>query len=86
VAEVVREWFVPEWLDRALCAQVGADFWVPEHGKSDIEAKRICNGRPGVAPCPVRAECLEWALANDEAWGVFGGKSPAERRKLRAAS
>jgi WhiB family redox-sensing transcriptional regulator len=35
--------------------------------------------------CPVRAECLEFALRNDERYGVFGGLSERERRKLKRA-
>ncbi len=41
-------------------------------------AKAVCAG------CPVRAECLEFALANDERWGVWGGTSERQRRAMRA--
>ena len=41
------------------------------------EAKAICAG------CPVRGECLAYALRNRENDGVWGGRDPAERRKLR---
>ena len=41
------------------------------------DAKRICQG------CEVRAECLEYALANDERFGLWGGLSERERRKLK---
>jgi Transcription factor WhiB len=39
-------------------------------------AKAFCG------PCPVRKECLQWALQNDEQWGVWGGLDTRERRKL----
>lgn len=64
------------WQDDALCAQVGDDFWFPEKGGSTREAKGVC-GR-----CPVRAECLAYALEHDERFGVWGGMSERERRRL----
>ncbi|MEU4229440.1 WhiB family transcriptional regulator [Nonomuraea sp. NPDC026600] len=39
-------------------------------------AKAIC------ANCPVREECLRWALHHKEHWGVWGGLNPRERRDL----
>ena len=49
----------------------------PEKGGSTRDAKRVCSG------CTVRAECLEYALANDERFGIWGGLSERERRRLR---
>jgi WhiB family redox-sensing transcriptional regulator len=56
------------WRLDALCA---------EKGGSTREAKRVCGG------CAVRSECLEAALANDERFGIWGGLSERERRRLR---
>ena len=67
----------PEWQERALCAQTDPEAFFPEKGGSTREAKRICLG------CEVRAECLEYALANDERFGIWGGLSERERRKLK---
>ncbi len=67
----------PEWQDRALCAQTDPEAFFPEKGGSTREAKRICQG------CDVRAECLEYALAHDERFGIWGGLSERERRKLK---
>ncbi len=66
-----------EWQDRALCAQTDPEAFFPEKGGSTREAKRICAG------CEVRAECLEYALAQDERFGIWGGLSERERRKLK---
>ena len=66
----------PHWSELALCAEVGGDEWFPEKGGSTKEAKAICRN------CPVIAECLEYALANDERFGIWGGKSERERRSL----
>jgi WhiB family redox-sensing transcriptional regulator len=69
----------PDWQERALCAQTDPEAFFPETGGSTREAKRICSG------CEVRAECLEYALAHDERFGIWGGLSERERRRLRRA-
>jgi len=66
-----------DWQERALCAQTDPEAFFPEKGGSTREAKRICSG------CEVRAECLEYALAHDERFGIWGGLSERERRRLR---
>jgi WhiB family transcriptional regulator, redox-sensing transcriptional regulator len=66
-----------DWQDRALCAQTDPEAFLPEKGGSTREAKRICQG------CEVRSECLEYALAHDERFGIWGGLSERERRKLK---
>jgi WhiB family redox-sensing transcriptional regulator len=66
-----------EWQERALCAQTDPEAFFPEKGGSTREAKRICQG------CEVRSECLEYALAHDERFGIWGGLSERERRKLK---
>ena len=68
-----------DWQERALCAQTDPEAFFPEKGGSTREAKRICSG------CEVRAECLEYALAHDERFGIWGGLSERERRRLRRA-
>ncbi|NLF05129.1 MAG: WhiB family transcriptional regulator [Actinomycetales bacterium] len=65
------------WQERALCAQTDPEAFFPEKGGSTREAKRVCTG------CEVRSECLEYALANDERFGIWGGLSERERRKLK---
>ncbi len=65
------------WQERALCAQTDPEAFFPEKGGSTREAKKVCLG------CEVRAECLEYALANDERFGIWGGLSERERRKLK---
>jgi len=65
------------WQESALCAETDPEAFFPEKGGSTREAKKICTG------CEVRAECLEFALANDERFGIWGGLSERERRRLR---
>jgi len=70
----------PDWQTQALCAQTGADFFFPEPGSSVREAKRICG------MCEMRSACLQYALENDERFGVWGGLSEKERLQLRRTS
>lgn len=65
------------WQADALCAQTDPEAFFPEKGGSTREAKKVCDG------CEVRAQCLEYALENDERFGIWGGLSERERRKLR---
>ena len=61
------------------CRGVDPEVFFPEQGMSLEPAKRVC------ADCAVRDECLEFALANRERFGVWGGPSERERRRLRRA-
>jgi len=65
------------WQDRALCAQTDPEAFFPEKGGSTREAKKVCTS------CDVRSECLDYALAHDERFGIWGGLSERERRKLK---
>ena len=65
------------WRLAALCAETDPEAFFPEKGGSTREAKKICTG------CEVKAECLEYALSNDERFGIWGGLSERERRRLR---
>ena len=65
------------WQEKALCAQTDPEEFFPEKGGSTREAKRVCSS------CEVRSECLEYALENDERFGIWGGLSERERRRMR---
>lgn len=65
------------WQSDSLCAQTDPEAFFPEKGGSTRDAKKIC------ASCEVRSRCLEYALENDERFGIWGGLSERERRKLR---
>ena len=66
-----------QWQEHALCAQTDPEAFFPEKGGSTREAKRICLG------CEVKDACLDYALANDERFGIWGGLSERERRRLK---
>ena len=65
------------WQLYANCLGVDPDLFFPERGASTKEAKQVCQG------CVVREDCLEYALANGEKFGIWGGLSERERRRLR---
>ena len=65
------------WQDAALCAQTDPESFFPEKGGSTLPAKRTCRA------CEVRAECLEYALEHDIQFGVWGGMSERDRRRLK---
>lgn len=65
------------WQTDALCAQTDPEAFFPEKGGSTRDAKRVCGA------CNVRSQCLEYALSNDERFGIWGGLSERERRRLR---
>jgi WhiB family redox-sensing transcriptional regulator len=67
------------WQSRANCMGVDPDLFFPERGASTREAKEVCRG------CVVREDCLEYALANGEKFGIWGGLSERERRRIRRA-
>ncbi|HWF15839.1 MAG TPA: WhiB family transcriptional regulator [Acidimicrobiales bacterium] len=67
------------WQLQANCMGVDPDLFFPERGASTREAKEVCRG------CVVREDCLEYALANGEKFGIWGGMSERERRRLRRA-
>ena len=73
-----------QWAERALCAQADGDAWFPEKGQHAVAktAMRVCR------VCPVRAQCLDYALSGADTWGgiatgIWGGTTPQQRNKLR---
>lgn len=66
------------WKDAGLCSQVDHDIFYPEQSDALAAtlAKQVC------ALCEVREKCLEVALTRPEPFGVWGGMSENERRKL----
>ena len=65
------------WRLYARCAETDPEAFFPGKGESSRSAKRVCAG------CTVRAECLEYALTYDVRFGIWGGVSERERRRMR---
>ncbi len=69
------------WREAAACRGMrpGDFFLATKEGRYDD------LGWASVCPtCPVRADCLAYALRAPEVWGVWGGFSPRARAKLAA--
>jgi WhiB family redox-sensing transcriptional regulator len=66
------------WMSEAACATTDPELWFPELDSlwRVREAKNICE------KCPVKKECLEYALVNGFKEGIWGGLSPTERNRL----
>ena len=69
---------LPEWIADAPCSQADPELFFPEpHERAIVAlAKQVC------AACPVRQECLEWALDRGEKFGIYGGLTSTQRRKV----
>ncbi len=66
-----------DWYASGACRDLPADWFHPERGESTTNAKSVCT------ICPVRVPCLDWALTNHEKFGIWGGTSERERRRIK---
>ena len=66
----------PAWMDHARCRTLSPTEFFPSDGVGVEVAKRVC------AECPVKSECLEYALTYRIDHGVWGGASERERRRI----
>lgn len=64
------------WMKQASCANEERDLWFPQVGGASRVARMICAG------CPVKNECLDYALKHEE-FGIWGGMSAEERNRYR---
>lgn len=74
LASAIREKGTP------ICQEVDGELWFPEIGGESYElrmAKKLCS------TCPVQRECAVYALAADEAYGIWGGLTPHQRNEIR---
>jgi WhiB family redox-sensing transcriptional regulator len=70
--------FPPAWVDNAACTRVSdPEIFFPPRGGSSKGPRALCS------MCTVRVECLTYALRNNETYGIWGGTSDVQRRKLR---
>lgn len=65
------------WQQRANCMGVDPELFFPQRGASTRDAKEVCRG------CVVKEDCLDYALAHGEKFGIWGGLSERERRAVR---
>lgn len=71
------------WASDAACVSIGTAIFYPPAGAVSgfhyAQARAVCN------TCPVAAQCLEFALDNDERHGMWGGHSPEQRDRILKA-
>jgi len=64
------------WTDQAACRGTETEIFYPSSPEEEAEALSIC------ATCPVRAQCLDYAIRNRETYGIWGGATPEQRRRM----
>ncbi|MGC8464599.1 MAG: WhiB family transcriptional regulator [Acidimicrobiales bacterium] len=64
------------WQERAKCKGASASVFYPLRGVPTASARALCKD------CPVKPDCLSYALEHEEEFGIWGGLSERERRKL----
>lgn len=85
-----------EWMQSARCTEIGGDLWFPEKKGDGSTGQNFTNQAKAICQtCPVRAECLDYALAYESGdmgthtsyavAGIYGGLSPRERHKILRA-
>lgn len=70
----------PAWQRRAACRGKGCDWWFPTTREADEAARAVCE------PCPVRRDCLAYALSDRTLEGIWARTDEQERRRMRRAS
>ena len=70
-----------DWIKQANCLGIDTNLFYPDrHEESTgIDARAVC------AQCVVREECLSYALQTGERFGIWGGTSERQRKKMRRA-
>jgi WhiB family redox-sensing transcriptional regulator len=73
-----------DWQQKAACKGPQAEFFFPPMvtEKKEERALREARAKAVCAPCPVRRECLEYALRIEEPHGIWGGLNEHERKQL----
>ena len=65
------------WADKGLCVGSDPDLFFPQRGEDMSCACEMCRS------CPVRQACLDYAIESNQRFGIWGGKSPSQRRRMQ---
>jgi WhiB family redox-sensing transcriptional regulator len=71
-----------DWLDDAACRGTDPELFFPDADTSTARAQ-VAAAKKTCRRCPVRGNCLSWALENGQEAGIWGGTTEEERRHLR---
>lgn len=82
----IHKWPVPEWHEWALCGGLSfaAFFGAASDDRPTMKRSEISYARGICSGCPVKRDCLDWALGRGEAFGVWGGTSGRQRSRMQA--
>lgn len=73
----------PKFFEKARCKNYSTDIFYPEkYNQRKFPPKIYKSAKNICAKCPIQLQCLEYALENGEIFGVWGGKSPPERKTM----
>ena len=64
------------WQDQAACYGIDPDTFCPTSEEEAGPALAFCSA------CDIRETCLAWALKNGERYGVWGGLTEQQRRRV----
>ena len=82
------------WRDRAACAGMDTELFFGEEGESSgllgglTGGSAVMGGESALdvcGRCPVVGECLEYAVETNQPYGIWGGRSEPQRRRLRGS-
>jgi WhiB family redox-sensing transcriptional regulator len=72
-----------EWQEKAKCLGMDIEvFFLPDNSRMQNKRLRIEEAKKVCRQCPVIQQCLEYSLRVEEPYGVFGGLSEEERRRV----
>ena len=72
----------PDWQQSAACHELPLDLFFPSSG---MESSRNMNViKPFCEACPVRVDCLTYALSHPDERGIWAGTTENDRRKIRS--
>lgn len=75
-------WNSEEWREFGSCRKLETNMFFPVGQTGEAEIK-IARAKSVCVPCPVRQQCLEFAITTNQEYGVWGGHSEEERRIVR---
>ena len=70
------------WRSHAICRDTDPDLFFPI-GTTGQALVQIARAKQVCGECPVRVDCLEYALETNQDSGIWGGLSEEERREIR---
>ena len=71
------------WFCRAACRALPTELFFPAGELDDQAVEQAEEAKAVCAQCPVRIACLEFAIATNQPYGIWGGANTSERRSIR---